>query len=637
MPVTILSGVSFSPGTVLWSAPPVSGFSPSQIAQAVPTDAGPDLYSVEKSSDGKQSLVQALTADGQQLWQVTLPPLTNNGIADAFGGFIGIGTCDSVNPMSLTDLNVVSGKWQQSFPITQNGSNICLQGVPKLAVRQDGPIVVVMPLQISPAVLVLDGLSGSVLPSLTPQIPPSTATDVFGNVSSCDCLTRVGQPIVDSDGSIYLEYEVREIPYPPTNVSSTLWLLKIAQDGSTSATQLSNSNKANLFPGAILPDGQGGVLATWGVGNLNPPAAPAPYQAAYVSAGTVITYALPMAPTQLVIGPDGRPTDYPLVLGENGTAFASYGANVVSFSLNSGAVNWNYPAAPQTGLSIIASADGNGLIARDTDQNNVDTVLRFGATGTPTADTWTATRVLYTGLGSWLGLPSLTGSWNAYYAAPLPWSKAVWPAPGGNSGGQNAAKPKINISVFRVTQAGVSNSYIQDKVNTGIAYWQLNAGLLMDWDGVITEAPGCASDNPSCSLGGPSDITDIALSTFSEVARRFPGPAKGIKVLFVNLFLFGEVGSVHGYTPTNITNPDGLHNVVILRDTSDQPLVPAHEFGHVFMGPGHVFSIFNLMCGHDSFLSGIFDIFYPCVSASANQIEKSQIRTALSNAQKLAE
>ena len=49
--------------------------------------------------------------------------------------------------------------------------------------------------------------------------------------------------------------------------------------------QLSSSNSANLFPGSIIPDGQGGVLATWTIVNVNPPAASLPYQAAYVSGG----------------------------------------------------------------------------------------------------------------------------------------------------------------------------------------------------------------------------------------------------------------------------------------------------------------------------------------------------------------
>ena len=84
-----------------------------------------------------------------------------------------------------------------------------------------------MPLQISPRVFVLDGGSGSMISN--PSIPQSTITDQFGDVSSCDCYSPVSQPIVDPDGTI----------------------------------ELSSSDSANLYPGNLIPDGDGGVLATW--------------------------------------------------------------------------------------------------------------------------------------------------------------------------------------------------------------------------------------------------------------------------------------------------------------------------------------------------------------------------------------
>jgi hypothetical protein len=55
--VTVLSQASYPPGTPVWSASPVAGFSPLQLAQAVPSGTGPDLYSTQLSADGTQTNV----------------------------------------------------------------------------------------------------------------------------------------------------------------------------------------------------------------------------------------------------------------------------------------------------------------------------------------------------------------------------------------------------------------------------------------------------------------------------------------------------------------------------------------------------------------------------------------------------
>jgi hypothetical protein len=142
---------------------------------------------------------------------------------------------------------------------------------------------------------------------------------------------------------------------PAASTSSILSLLKIAPDGSTTTTQLGSATSAALMPGNVIPDGQGGVLATWAVinvhtlaNNWNAPIALQPYQAADVSSGTVLnTYALPNSPQgqQVPSGSDGLPIQPSLVLGENGTAFVSYGTNVTSFNLNTGSANWNYQSS----------------------------------------------------------------------------------------------------------------------------------------------------------------------------------------------------------------------------------------------------------------------------------------------------
>ena len=123
---------------------------------------------------------------------------------------------------------------------------------------------------------------------------------------------------------------------PAASTSSILSLLRIAPDGSTTVTQLDAGSSQYFAPGNIVPDGQGGVLATWAVINVstaangfNAPLAPQPYQAARVSSGAVVnTYTLPNSPQNVAVPTDSNLAPIPasLALGENGTAFASYPA-----------------------------------------------------------------------------------------------------------------------------------------------------------------------------------------------------------------------------------------------------------------------------------------------------------------------
>ena len=394
--VTISALASLPPGTSLWSAPPVPGFTPAGVFQAAPMMFGPDLYSVQTSADGTQATVQALTADGQVMSEGTMPwPYGGTSVPDGFGGLLVVGACNSSisAPLSLSDWDGVSGAqlWQIPLPTVLNGSSVCLAGTLNLAVRQDGAVVVTFPLQMSPRLLILDGRTGAAIGN--PTIPPSTYINTYGQPTDCDCFTVMGQPIVDSDGSIYEEYAVSQQQLinsqsgggyilPLGSISSAVSLLKIAPDNSTTTTQLSSSTTAALVPGNIIPDGQGGVLATWIIENVPTPAnnftpfaAPQPYQAADVSSGTILSnYPLPYSQVGLQTLPldqYGSPIAPPLVLGENSTAFASFPgvgsvpSSVSSFNLNSGAGNWNHSASGQNVLSMVEATPDGGLTIND--------------------------------------------------------------------------------------------------------------------------------------------------------------------------------------------------------------------------------------------------------------------------------
>jgi hypothetical protein len=217
---------------------------------------------------------------------------------------------------------------------------------------------------------------------------------------------------------------------------------------------------------------------------------------------------------------------------------------------------------------------------------------------------------------------------------PSPQQISAWPTIAVVSTRNSLIVVKLQVSM--VTEANVLPTYIRDKVNTGIAYWQLHSRIRLNWDGTITSVPACDPSNRQCSIGSVLDISELASGGLPEIARRFPAQDKGIQILFIKFFLFGPVDSLHGYTPPNVTNSAGLHNLVMIRNNSDEILVAAHEIGHAF-GLPHVFSIYNLMCGYQSVIDGIGHFFYPCVSASANQLTKDQIDTAEANARKLAQ
>jgi hypothetical protein len=630
--ITISSLSVLTPGTVLWSAGLSAGFTPQGIVQAVPTQFGPDLYSIQTSSDGTQNLVQALTFDGQQMWQSTLGKLAGPSMPDGFGGLLSMQACDSTDPINkpftVLDKDAVTGAtlWQGGFVQFSENTPVCLAGIPKIAIRQDGAVVVAMPLQVTNPLLILDGKTGGTLSSSS--IPPSTIQDTTGSVNSCDCFTPLGQPIVDSDGSVNVLYEVRNISEfdrggGPPSIGSVLWLLRIGPDGTTNSTQVSSSDSADLFPGNIMPDGQGGILATWAVVPIDVTAPPLtnPYQAADVLSGPAISYNMPMAPSQVVTNPvSGLPVFFPPVLGENGTAFVSYGTNVTSFSVSSGVLNWNYQAASQSSLAIIAAMAGNGLVAKTTTQG-IDTVTRFDSTGALTQDGWSGNSAQFYMADMWF---TSTNTLAAVSANSFDWALSLWPKD--QCRGTWQAKRKIKLLVYTVAGANVSSQYIQGKINNGgIDIWQFSAGILFDWDGSI-QPPllGCDPKNPppgqTCVPGGAFDITNPTLiSQLNEILRRLWPPQIAVKLLFVGNQL-GPGGETDGYTPPEFTTTDGVKTLSIFENNSSVSVLVAHELGHV-LGLVHVNNPINLMCGDtDSWLDSV-----PCWSTITTGLNRSQI------------
>jgi len=232
-------------------------------------------------------VVQALTADGRQLWQTTSPTLNKNSVPDGAGGLIvaQYDTCTpgQTMPLTVVDLDPVYGQpmWSLQAAGIQQGNSIlyCYGGgdAPQIAVRGDGAVVVSEP------------TNNGFPPLSVMNIPPNgagvsypipTSTNTM-NGKAIDVQCCMGPPMVNVDGTIYVEYEVRNTV---NNVitSDTLYLQQINVDNSWPSKVLSSTTQNQaLLPGSIIPHGQGGVLATWTISPCcppNPPAIQYPYR-----------------------------------------------------------------------------------------------------------------------------------------------------------------------------------------------------------------------------------------------------------------------------------------------------------------------------------------------------------------------
>ena len=178
-----------------------------------------------------------------------------------------------------------------------------------------------------------------------------------------------------------------------------------------------------MLPGPIVPDGNGGVLATWTVSPSHS-VLPFPYQAADVTNYVVGTpYNLPFSPQSVT--PFVSPT---LVLGENGVAFASgtttatvngtptQVSQIASFNVTSGAPNWTYQAAAGDTLSMVEATAGGGVTVNDSNtgvfslnssgtSNTNRQARRLPGTGTPAASSLPSGAVPFD-LSTWLSAAS---------------------------------------------------------------------------------------------------------------------------------------------------------------------------------------------------------------------------------------
>jgi hypothetical protein len=301
--------------------------------------------------------------------------------------------------------------------------------------------------------MIIDGQSAGLL--MVPNIPPSTYTDMDQHIF--EGYSPIGPPMVASDGFTYVEYEVRTIAYPPQVTSAELWLMKIYTNNLNIDRMLlaSTTSDENLFPGRIIPDGQGGVIATWRVHPGTGPLPQYPFKAVRVSAsGTVgMPFDLPFSPTSFILDDTGLAVNPMLALGETNTFFVSYGDELVSMSTSG-------------------------------------SVVRFTSGGTPSADGYTGVGLDHYVAEYWTGTGG--GTLNAFFASSVDLATTGYASP--TQKGTNKGVPSVTVT--NPSQTGDKQQKIRDVFAT------IKLALQ-------NEATEVAPSPPTCSNFLPKVLTMI--------------------------------------------------------------------------------------------------------------------------------
>jgi hypothetical protein len=420
--INILNGSSLAPGTVRWSAS--GGFTCGSIVQAAPVSSGtPDLYCVNGG------FVAAFTSDGQMLWQTTVPNPNgtfSTSIPDGFGGLL-LRSNSSFNGSFLVDLDPITG--QPTWQFTPSASTISLGNV---AIGQDGTVYTEADTCQSgicsqKALAGIDGQTGAQRLAVSlPVIPSQPAT-------------LVGPLTINSDGSVNFEVGVQTLTNIglATEIQDTLSQYQIQPSGVSSTLVLNSfdiivSNLSGFcigayrsIPARVMPDGQTGTLALWMQPLSVCSSGPKTVTVSHSASSGMSSFNLPLNGNTLV-------PDQAMVLGENGTAFATDGATAVSF-MTSGQINWTYQAPTDTSLSFVATSHGGGVLATAYSAGTGQ-LISLDSAGVPTF-TFTGNDIQASWTGNLDYLAAATGSLNRVYQLPLnliDWASSFWAAPNGN-------------------------------------------------------------------------------------------------------------------------------------------------------------------------------------------------------------
>jgi len=409
-------------GAVLWSGQAMAGYSAGQVIQATPTDSNlVDLFALDMDSQQANASIRGLTADGQQKWttQLTIPTIAPVFVPDRQGGLLITQqpVQPGYSPYSLLKVDNNTGKPSWIYSPLSDGSYGCDAWIPdKVSVHPDGTIYAVKLSHVcfSPSsysvratVVALDGATG--LPKFSVDLPQSRDTEYYNGLLYQDSNeSPYTSPIsIMPDGSVYLEAEstvsrtdqfCTSSCVGTQSITDTVSLIRILSDGSSSTQVLNSYTCSANFPGSscyppnqvpaeVIPDGQGGVLATYSYCDYQYCPSQQPggtLRLSHIDAlGGRLDYTLPFAYADFWYGS--------IVLGDN-TLFGTDGFRIVAFDLASGTTRWTRDAAQDHYLDLIAATDDGGLVAKDGDTTGTfpwpETPVRFDSSGVPTNDSW---------------------------------------------------------------------------------------------------------------------------------------------------------------------------------------------------------------------------------------------------------
>lgn len=384
------------------------------------------------------------------------------------------------------------------------------------------------------------------------------------------------------------------------NWHAKLYLMTIQPDGSSTTQVLDSTDivvspttgpmsglysEPNLYyiPGEIIPDGQGGLLASWSKAELD---GTLQSMMTHVDGGSATTF------SSLDTGSVGT------VLGDNDTAFAPSETGLYAFDVNSGSVKWTYsPPADGENLTIIAASDGGGVVAKST-VNGVDTIINFDASGNPTTDPLTGSELSYSVGDLWLGQRATAGTRTptGLTGNPIQWAQSVWAKQGIYT---RNPEPKVQLrativdAVSSITGTGVDPNVVTSQVNAAIRQWQLEAYILLDWDGTVRHVPPCVSGDSDCDDDSLAEITNTSIQQIPVRFTNLSG-ADLIFTLDISVTRFGQNVTPEGITLVWVNSGRFMNKSGFNANPGSTPV--AHELGHQFQLP-HIPDKTNLMCG----------------------------------------
>lgn len=529
----------------------------------------------------------------------------------------------------------------------------------------------------APQVVALDGNTGQ--PKFTVGLPSSFSAIHFNHGSSFDQVgpyfTFTGPLTVMPDGTTVLEavavhdtenWVCDSVDGVTWSVSAQLYLVTIQPNGAKTIQTLDSTtvNGSTSFcdvtsgvqyqPGEIIPDGQGGMVASWGKTTSGQQ-----YILAHISGGTTATFEVPYVPSFSMnasqSASDAGSGQY-MILGDNGTVFTAtlggqsgsgYNSIVYSYNIQNGATNWTYQIPNTTAVQIIAATDGGGVVVKTT-SNGVDSIVDLDANGNATPEPLTGTSLSYAGGYTWLDPPS-GGTLTSLLGNIEQWaSSSIWPGPGTYS---RVPDPQINLQVAAVQGVDFSlrdNGTLESAVSGAISYWAMFGRIHLLWDGTIDPVPASVANNHTCqdTYGGYSsiDITDVSNDgDLCEVRRRFLQP-KGSQILFTSL-VNSDAENGFTYPVSTVATPRQYLNLSIFGWKTGAQTV-AHELGHQFQlqhenpfNPLNVLGSFDLMCGGTSTIPYVGPLInlaetVPCTGYTSLFLTPRQIIDARKGAQR---